>query len=140
MRASLPLLFALLTLPALAPAALAAELDDLKGEWTVERAEKNGQQVPDSFAKRMKVVFDGGKLTLDDGNGKETVTIKLDERAEPHKTIDFVHEDGKTAPGIYALSGDSLRMCWRKGGGDRPARFAISADSGLVLMVLKRKK
>jgi uncharacterized protein (TIGR03067 family) len=120
-----------------------AEMDTkaLQGTW--EAVEQQPlQPVPDVTHLR-KVVIAGGTLTWHYGRGEQpTVTdsaYKLDPAAKP-KAIDFVPasgtEKGKTYLGIYELDGDSLKICYRGPGEERPTVFATK--DGAMLYVLKR--
>jgi uncharacterized protein (TIGR03067 family) len=45
---------------------------------------------------------------------------------------------GKTAPGIYAIEGDMLKVCYVMPGGERPKTFESGAGSGVYLVTWKR--
>ena len=73
------------------------------------------------------------------------MTIKLDPKAKPEKSIDFHIDEGpedakgKDSKGIYQLEGeDALTLCFT-GEGDRPTKFEqIGFEQ--ILTKLKRKK
>ena len=118
------------------------DAERLQGTWTVESAEK---QAPEKV-KGLRAVVTGDSFTLKMGDKDvETATIQLDPSKTP-KTIDFQPATpGKTEKrpslGIYELKGDTLKLCWRKEGGERPSEFAAKADDrDFVLMTLKRAK
>lgn len=58
------------------------------------------------------------------------------------KEIDLVigsgTRDQKTYRGIYAIEGDTLTICFDKGGAKPPTEFK-AGSAGAVLLVLKRK-
>ena len=74
-------------------------------------------------------------------------TFKVDPSKKP-KEIDMkITEDetgkhkGKTAQGIYALDGDTLKWCVAEPGTtERPKEFAAPADTKLMFITLKREK
>ena len=46
---------------------------------------------------------------------------------------------GKTLHGLYSLHGDRLKLCVQNGNGAEPTDFTTKANSGLRLLILKRK-
>jgi uncharacterized protein (TIGR03067 family) len=67
----------------------------------------------------------------------ETATFALDATQSP-KAITFTPEKGdETAPGIYEIKGDTLRLCFTNGP-SRPKEFAAPKGSDARLMVLQR--
>ncbi len=71
--------------------------------------------------------------------------IKIDEKADP-KTMDwveFVGADGDALPdskSIYAVDGDTLRVCSNGPDGERPKEFKDGAGAPPMLMSLTRVK
>ena len=69
----------------------------------------------------------------------------MDPRARP-AAIDFAHTEGalkgKAWKGIYALDGDTLRVCDNAPNldKDRPVAFEARSGSGHVLVTFKRAK
>jgi uncharacterized protein (TIGR03067 family) len=47
---------------------------------------------------------------------------------------------GKPALGIYALDGDTLKICYTMPGGERPKDFDSAVGSGRYSATWKRKK
>lgn len=121
---------------------IAARIDDgdqgkLAGKWTVETFEYNGSDV-----ERLKDAireFKDGKysLTLKMGDAIEG-SLKLDSTKTP-KQIDL-DVNGRTLKGIYELDGDTLKMSYNLGAEERPTEFVSKPDTGLVLVIHKRKK
>src|SRR5262249_40694117 len=71
-------------------------------------------------------------------------TYRVDPTMKP-ATIDLTvvqgPEKGKTFRGIYAVEGDSYKICRPvKPDQARPTEFGTKADSGLMLTVWKRQK
>ncbi len=126
-----------------AQAACAADPTDqhpLEGAWIVVSGQTNGKAEDDMIDT--KVIFQGNKLTIQRSATGETdkATFTIDPKASP-ATIDIKGGDeGTTVPGIYELSGDQLKICFRKGEGDRPAEFDSKPNSHVQLLVLKRNK
>jgi hypothetical protein len=46
----------------------------------------------------------------------------------------------KVAPGIYAIEGDVLKICYVMPGGERPKAFESTAGSGAYLVTWKRER
>jgi uncharacterized protein (TIGR03067 family) len=132
----------------LATAALGADpakddQDRLQGVWTVTAAEHDGQAL--DRIKGNTLTVKGGRFTIKTKSAEFTGTFRLDPAKTP-KAIDFQHEadvlKDKKWEGIYKLDGDELRICYAEAdsGKDRPADFATSEGSGLLLTVLQRGK
>ena len=81
---------------------------------------------------------DGRKTFTLPSGAVEKGTYVLDGTKTP-KQIDAT-TDGKagTQTGIYAISGDTLKLCLSQQGRRRPAEFATQKDSDTILIVLKR--
>jgi uncharacterized protein (TIGR03067 family) len=75
------------------------------------------------------------------GDEREAGRLVLDDSVRPH-TMDLVGQvgprGGRTFRAIYALAGDSLRLCYDMSGGRRPVAFMSQAGSGLYLVHYKR--
>jgi uncharacterized protein (TIGR03067 family) len=123
------------------------DLDKLQGSWIAANIEYNGEKVLGDNVKELKIVFEGDALTLkSDASEVEKygkATIKLDPSTTP-KTFDVTiskgDEKGTTFEGIYELDKDELKLCLKPFAKERPAKFESKADSGDVLIILKREK
>jgi uncharacterized protein (TIGR03067 family) len=114
-----------------------ADLQPLQGKWTVESFDYNGNPV-DVMQGAVRE-FKEEKYTLSPKVGDAIGGIvKLDSTKNP-KEIDL-EINGRTLKGIYALDGDSLRMCYTLNGAERPTELVSKPDSGVVLVVHKRAK
>jgi uncharacterized protein (TIGR03067 family) len=111
------------------------DLKTIQGEWTV----------PSGAGGDVSYTFKGKTLSIETPNRSYKMTIKLDPKAKPEKSIDFHIDEGpddakgKDSKGIYQLEGeDSLTLCF-SGEGDRPTKFEqIGFEQ--ILTKLKRKK
>ena len=120
----------------------------IQGTWSVVSMQFQGKKVANEvFAKTKYIIRADQIVTM---NGKETVKVtgyKLHPGKQP-KEIDLSPfkglKKGRVNPGIYALEGDTLRICApdsnAKGRPERPKEFATKAESDLILMVLRREK
>jgi uncharacterized protein (TIGR03067 family) len=129
------------------------ELTRLRGFWAVEGLEHYGNPVffGIKLEGRGEVLIEGDQMSLgafhrppkDDWPSEPTYlpefTVKLNTSASP-KAIDLVARNGppkgKTAPGIYQLDGDTLRLCLAMEGAERPAKFPARALEPRLEIVL----
>lgn len=118
--------------------------EKMQGTWTVEAASKGGEALPRDKIDKMRVTITGDKIVIRDGEAGRTeeATFKLDPAAKP-KTMDVIPGGGpseKAVPGIYQLDGDVLKLCWSKGGKDRPTDFTTGKEDRRMMFHLKRAK
>lgn len=109
----------------------------LAGTWTMVVGEKAGQRAPEKDVTAMTVVIAANSLTFTRGDRGETFKISVDATVTPNQ-INLIGDDGASRPGIYELSGDSLKLCL-SGTDQRPADFSSTQSSRNALMVLRRK-
>jgi uncharacterized protein (TIGR03067 family) len=118
------------------------DLAKLQGDWTATFGPQNNIVVV------LTVKGNSALLAFSrDGQSIESMgEIKIDEKAKPHKTLDWVKfttQTGDTAPvnlGIYRLSGDAITICNGGPGNERPTEFkAGEAGQPPQLFVLNRK-
>jgi uncharacterized protein (TIGR03067 family) len=136
------LLTSVLVLAAPAPAEEGKkDAEKIQGTWTVVSMERGGEKGPEDKVKDVKFVITDGLITIKEPKREEKANFKLDPTKNP-KTIDFTPEKGKegVAQGIYELKGDTLKLCFTKPGGARPAEFATKAGTEQALIVLHREK
>lgn len=110
----------------------------IQGTWVLDQFEGRGAPPPDLGPIRF--TFKDGKLEVNLGNrpADKQGEYKLDPTAKP-KTIDLTNNQ-QTAPGIYELDGDTLRICLSEGrGAVRPTEFK-SDGQRVALVTFKRLK
>jgi RNA polymerase sigma factor (sigma-70 family) len=110
------------------------DLDRLQGIWSVVAIEQGGKR-----AKLEKAVFmvDGKRACWQTSDAEMQGGLYLDQTGKL-KTYDFVTSE-RTLEGIYALAGDTLRLCYDlRTEAKRPSGFTTAKGSPQVLFVLKR--
>lgn len=60
----------------------------IQGTWTIESGEMNGKAAPPGELVKSRFVFAAEKVVIEDGDGKDEETYKLDPNPKP-KTIDM---------------------------------------------------
>lgn len=117
----------------------------LQGAWTATQAEREGRPADDVVGHRLAFAGNRFRILSKDDEVLFTGTVQLDPSAKP-ASIDFEHAEGalkgKAWKGIYALEGDTLRICDNAPNVDkgRPAAFEAKSGSGYVLITFKRAK
>jgi RNA polymerase sigma-70 factor (ECF subfamily) len=114
--------------------------EKILGTWTLVSFEEGGQKAPEEKIKMATATLTAdGRMIFKMGEQEQQFTYKLDPSKTP-KTFDGTNDRGRTALGIYKLDGDTLTVCFERGGGDRPTEFASKEGTTVVLEVLKREK
>jgi uncharacterized protein (TIGR03067 family) len=116
-------------------AARADDYDKLAGTWRLTAAEIGGKKVDAAKLAGKQLVVKDGKMQTPGED--DAVSFKLDPAQDP-KAID-IYSGRDTIPGIYALNGDELKLCYERGGKSRPTKFASRAGTRLVVYVFKRQ-
>jgi uncharacterized protein (TIGR03067 family) len=118
-----------------------ADLEKFQGTWKIASITVDGREVADEPTKGFKVSVKGDRYTVTLGELTLEATFTLDPSKTP-KAIDITYRDeaeSRTFKGIYRLEGESFTMSRpRRPEGERPAEFTAPADSGRVLVVMKR--
>ena len=124
------------------PKSAAADAEGIQGTWTAVSAEQDGKEAPAEAIKDFTLIVTADKLTFNPTGENRQSSYKLDPSKTP-KEIELTPLDGpakgKPMKNIYRLDGDRLTLCLQNGDGAAPAEFATKADSGLRLLVLKRR-
>jgi uncharacterized protein (TIGR03067 family) len=117
--------------------------DALQGSWKVDKAEEDGKPVEE--LKGAKFTFKDDRVTVSFDN-KESEPVELRMTLDANKTprqIDFLDVKGdskEAAPGIYDLTGDTLKLCVAEPTlKKRPTEFK-SAEKMITYIELKREK
>ncbi len=122
----------------------AADQKNLQGTWKVLESEEGGQKASKKALENLRLVIRGDRIIFRKGDmDQRSYSFTLDPAKKP-PTIDVVRLDGRTKGkaglGIYALDGDTLRICMDNLGKKRPEGFATGTNKGVSLMTLKREK
>jgi RNA polymerase sigma factor (sigma-70 family) len=113
--------------------------EKILGTWELVSLEEGGQKAPAEAIQEAKVTFAAdGKMTVKQGANEQGFTYELDPAKKP-KEFSGTNAQGRTVLGIYKFDGDTLTICYARGG-DRPTEFASKEDTAVVLEVLKREK
>lgn len=122
------------------------DTEKLQGDWKVVSIEERGQTKDENeghhivFAKDEFSVKRGdqdiikGKFKIDPSKSPKTIDLEITESAK-------ADIKDKTGVGIYAVDGDTLKLCINEPGlTDRPKEFAALADTKCIFVTLKREK
>jgi RNA polymerase sigma factor (sigma-70 family) len=122
----------------------------IQGTWQVIGVEMQGKDAPDgSLAiqalKSAKWIIAADKITTGTTKfGEQKVIYKLDPTKKP-KEFDFTplvgpnNEKAKTAPGVYSLDGDVLKICMPGApDAERPTELATKAGGKSLLITFTR--
>ena len=116
------------------------------GEWIGEKAVAGGKELPIPEGGVGFTFTADGKLMVKEGPKPkpDAGTYKLEAKKDPAE-IDLMPPADKKDPivqGIYKLDGDTLTLCFSRGGPgqDRPKKFESPEGSNVVVITLKRAK
>lgn len=131
----------LLALFVAASSLLAADLSSFNGIWVINSAEINGDATPGDLDSIVMTLKDGTyQFESRDGTTKGKFTVDF---SKTPATMDVTETDGpnvgRMLAAITELTKDGWRACYAFNGGDRPAEFKTSRDSGHFLASYKRK-
>jgi uncharacterized protein (TIGR03067 family) len=135
-------LFAATTVAIADEPALTGDLARLQGQWTALFGPQKSIPIVVTIQGKSATLA----ITRPDGREYQSKgEIKIDEDAQPYKTIDwikFTTSGGEPAPvnlGIYMLKGDSITICNGGPGNERPTEFKAGEGGPPQLLVLNRK-
>lgn len=145
MRTLLPLVVAVgLLVTAVTAQENAGDLKKMQGTWSVEKMVENGREAPAKDLKGIQMTIRGHNYHFTGGEENYKGYLRIDSSKKPKQLeATFVESNGEEkgrALGIYELQGDTLKMCWRHEGKDRPTEFASERGSGTRYVVLKRDR
>lgn len=110
---------------------------DLDGSWSIVSVELAGQAVEGLAGAEL--TFAGGVKSLKlPGGAIEKGTYTLASAPTPKQIDSTTDEKPGVEKGIYAVEGDTLKLCLATAGGPRPAEFRTRKGSDAILIVLKR--
>jgi len=123
--------------------ALAADTKDAKkdtdlvqGVWVGVELVRNGESAPKEEAAKGKLTIKGDKYKFVTGDGEQEGSFKLDPATKP-KGMDVTPAGSDALKAIYSVTDKELKICVSFTG-ERPKEFAAKADSGCILMVMKK--
>ena len=116
----------------------------LRGTWACKSAVIDGKPLPEKTVKELQLTITADRYKTE--RGDEVLfdsTYRLDPSKDP-KQIDLTGTEGdlagKDAPGVYAVDGDTLRICYVMPGRPRPKSFDSPAGSKAHLVTWVRSK
>jgi RNA polymerase sigma factor (sigma-70 family) len=118
----------------------ASDAEELQGKWEVVAVERDGLSLPEEQFAFTQLTIRGETIIAQTGTGAQEMTFPMDSMSSP-KNIDILTQDYKnqTRYGIYALDGNTLKICWpEKPGRYRPRAFATTPKSAITLITCKR--
>jgi uncharacterized protein (TIGR03067 family) len=119
--------------------ARADDQEKFQGVWKPAKGVRGGMEMPADELAKMSIEFKGNKAKPRHGDrAEEEAEFTLDASKNP-RTLDIKNADGKTVLGIYEFDGDTLKVCFSKDGGERPAKFE-SPDGSMVMYIVLKKQ
>ena len=116
---------------------------EMNGTWLPSEAELDGEKLPETLLKSIKLVLKDEKYTATVDEQVDEGTVTLDLESDP-KGMEIKGtngpNNGKTIPAIYELKDDVLKVCYNLEGKKRPTKFKTTAGSKLYLVTYKKDK
>lgn len=129
--------------PKKAPTA-AEDLQRLQGTWIVEAWEEGGKPLAAADLKTRGVFVGANALVLSrDGKAYQVSAVQLDPAKTPasaNLAVQVGDGKGDIMLGIYAIDGDTLKLCFDPKSEARPKSFKPDAKDGFTLITLKKPK
>jgi uncharacterized protein (TIGR03067 family) len=119
-------------------------LKQFQGTWAFESLEEDGVKVAAEELKIRTIFFGADVFVVRQGNKiVQAGALQLNPAKSPKSVNAMVkvgQDKGKVMLGIYALDGDTLKLCLDVEGEARPKEFKAGAGSKRLLAVCKRVK
>jgi len=132
-----------LLLGATARTLAADDARQIEGNWKPTAAEIAGQPMPPAALQSIAMTLAGGKYTVTAEGHPDIGTYTLDTSTTPKgMTVTGTEgpNQGKTFPCIYALDGDTLKICYDLSGQARPTEFKTKPGTLLYCATYRRVK
>lgn len=127
--------------------AVKKDVQKLQGTWVPTSVQFSGQDLTNDDHGQFKLVFKGDQATVEGNSNVKKEYAKLTMKLDPSTTprcVDIVVTGGDqkdaVLEGIYELKDDTLKICAKVIGKERPGQFAAPEGSNIVLAVFKREK
>jgi len=124
------------------PGASGDDAAKIQGSWACAAAIVDGKPLDAKVAGELRLTLTATRYLTE--RGDEVLfdsTYRLDPRPKPrHIEMTGTEGDaaGKLALGIYALDGDTLKICYTMPGTERPTAFESKPGSGAFLVTWTR--
>lgn len=116
---------------------MANDFAKLQGSWTLRSLVVDGQEMPPMGG----IEIDGDRFSVNGMGAEYSGTLEIDVSAKPKK-FDLVFTGGPKAGtrnrGIYALTGDTWKICLNMSGKARPKSFTTKPGGGNAFEVFVR--
>ena len=133
-----------LTVAAPAPKDAAKPAPKLEGEWVVEKFEGPKEDSPPGS---ITLTFTENRISIFEPKRErpEEADYTVDLTKKPAHIDIRPHQGGPAKKevvvyGIFAIDGDTLKLCFGKEGAERPSELKGNAEKGIMLITLKRVK
>jgi len=113
----------------------------IDGTWVPAAATMGGQPFPAALLTSMQLVVKDGQYVVTVAGQIDRGTVTIDTSTTPMAmTVSGVEgpNEGKTYPAIFAVVGETLRICYDLSGRQRPTAFASPPGSMHFLVDYRR--
>lgn len=119
------------------------DLERMQGLWTLVSLEVNGRKADPDQVRSWVLVIEGQVYNPGSGETSTEYSFRIDPTRNP-RAIDMMPREGSlkgcVLRGVYRLEGDTLTICRALDSeNERPAGFRTRPESGLSMVVWKRK-
>ena len=117
----------------------------VQGDWVCVAATVDGKALDEKVTSRLRLVLTADRFRTQRGDEEVLFdsTYRLDSGHDP-KQIEMTGTEGEAAGrqalGIYALEGDTLRICYTMPGAERPKEFESKPGSKAFLVTWTRDR